>query len=78
MGVAKGRPLRAHLVTLMQTSLDKVRLHLDDADHLAEPATLFPHHPETLYLEIGFGGGEHLAELAGPIRMPGLSGLSPL
>ena len=76
-GRRKGRPLRAHLQSLMQTSLDKVRLHLDDADHLAKPASLFPHHPETLYLEIGFGGGEHLAQLAKANPVAGFIGAEP-
>jgi tRNA (guanine-N7-)-methyltransferase len=37
------------------------RLSLDISQPLSDPAGLFPNRPTALWLEIGFGSGEHLA-----------------
>jgi tRNA (guanine-N7-)-methyltransferase len=62
-GRRKGRPLRAHQSELMQTLLPRLAINL------ATPApedlgTLFASRPKNVRLEIGFGGGEHLAAQA--------------
>ncbi|MCC0042328.1 MAG: tRNA (guanosine(46)-N7)-methyltransferase TrmB [Rhodobiaceae bacterium] len=67
-GRRKGHPLRERQSDLFESLLP--RLAID----LARPAPcaladLFPHAPATLVLEIGFGGGEHLA--AGAQANPG-------
>jgi tRNA (guanine-N7-)-methyltransferase len=62
-GRRKGHPLRAHQAALMQSLLPALSLDL------ARPApqelgSLFPHPVTQVRLEIGFGGGEHLAAQA--------------
>ncbi len=44
---------------MLQTLLP--RLSPDVSHPIADIALLFPHRPSALWLEIGFGGGEHLA-----------------
>jgi tRNA (guanine-N7-)-methyltransferase len=58
-GRRKGKTLRPYQAGLMETLLVKVKV--DPAAGLSDPAALFPHRPDDLRLEIGFGGGEHLA-----------------
>jgi tRNA (guanine-N7-)-methyltransferase len=58
-GRRKGKALRPYQAGLMATLLPEIRV--DIAHGLGDPAALFPHRPDDLRLEIGFGGGEHLA-----------------
>jgi tRNA (guanine-N7-)-methyltransferase len=44
---------------------------------LAEPARLFPFEPRRVELEIGFGGGEHLADRAREAPATGFIGCEP-
>lgn len=62
-GRRKGRPLRKGQQQLIDTLLPRLAIALPEAGRL-EPRTLFPGKPSQIWLEIGFGGGEHLAELA--------------
>ena len=48
----------------MEELLPALRLDADDALRLAHPERLFAPPPAHMGLEIGFGGGEHLARLA--------------
>lgn len=58
-GRRRGHPLRARQQALLETTLP--RLALDPLDPLGS----FPGRPEELWLEVGFGGGEHaLAQIA--------------
>ncbi|KAF0231862.1 MAG: hypothetical protein FD175_423 [Beijerinckiaceae bacterium] len=61
-GRSKGKALRAAQVGRMATMLPA--LAIDVAALKDEPAALFSGQPEALMLEIGFGGGEHLAAMA--------------
>jgi tRNA (guanine-N7-)-methyltransferase len=61
-GRRRGKKLRAHQATLLNMALP--RLSLDISQPLSDPAGLFPNRPTALWLEIGFGGGEHLAAKA--------------
>jgi tRNA (guanine-N7-)-methyltransferase len=61
-GRRRGRHLGAHQTSLLNTLLP--RLSLDLALPIADPASLFPDRPSALWLEIGFGGGEHMAAQA--------------
>lgn len=78
-GRRKGKKLRpgqeARLASLLP------RLLLPDPrtgpEALADPAALFPHRPERIVLEIGFGGGEHLAHRAREDRGAGFIGVEP-
>lgn len=58
-GRRKGRPLRAKRTEVMETLLPQVRIDLLEAP--IDPATLFDHGPDAVWLEIGSGGGEHAA-----------------
>lgn len=62
-GRRKGRPLRKGQQHLIDTLLPGVTIALPEAGTL-DPRSLFPHKPDRIWLEIGFGGGEHLAEQA--------------
>src|SRR5210317_1964002 len=59
-GRRKGRPLRNTSKRLLEELLPAYVV----PDNTADPAKLFTHNPRKLYLEIGFGGGEHLAMVA--------------
>ena len=72
-GRRKGRPLRARKSSLMETLLPRLRIDLP----LPDPRTLFPFRPRALWLEIGFGGGEHLAAQAARHPDAGFIGCEP-
>ena len=72
-GRRKGRPLRKGQQQLIDTLLPRLAIALPDAGKL-DPRSLFPHNPAQVWLEIGFGGGEHLAEQARANREVGLIG----
>jgi len=63
-GRRKSRPLKPHQQKLMQDLLPAIQLTGDDAELLARPARLFAPPADHMGLEIGFGGGEHLARQA--------------
>jgi tRNA (guanine-N7-)-methyltransferase len=62
-GRRKGRPLRKGQQQLVDTLLPRVAIALPASGKL-DPRALFPHGLDRIWLEIGFGGGEHLAEQA--------------
>lgn len=74
-GRRKGHTLRAHHDDLMATLLPEIRVPVDET--LAKPQALFSHAPKEVWLEIGFGGGEHLAEQAARNPDVGLIGCEP-
>lgn len=59
-GRRQGRPLRGGLRMLLERRLPAMEIELPDRGQL-DPAALFSRPPRALWLEIGFGGGEHLA-----------------
>ena len=61
-GRRRGKKLSHQRNLLLHTLFP--RLSLDVSEPIANTACLFPNNPSTLWLEIGFGGGEHLAEEA--------------
>ncbi len=56
-GRRKGRPLRVGKTALMQTLLPRIKINLQDDLNLSK---LFGN-ANDVWLEVGFGGGEHLA-----------------
>lgn len=61
-GRRKGRPLRASMQRRLDEDLPGLRVPLDrTAEGGVDPRTWFPRSPRAVWLEIGFGGGEHLA-----------------
>lgn len=61
-GRRQGRPLRDSRKRLMETLLPALAISLEGKE--LDPATLFPPELRAIWLEIGFGGGEHLAAQA--------------
>jgi tRNA (guanine-N7-)-methyltransferase len=62
-GRRKGRPLRRGRLALFEGLLPRLTVPLGGAAAL-DPAALFEPRPAQVWLEIGFGGGEHLAHQA--------------
>jgi tRNA (guanine-N7-)-methyltransferase len=58
-GRRKGKKLRPHQASLLETLLP--RLAIDPSHPIADVAALFARKQTAISLEIGFGGGEHLA-----------------
>jgi len=73
-GRSKGKPLRSHQAKLVADLLQ--RLEVDPA-RLAAGAPLFGFAPRELWLEIGFGGGEHLIAQALAHPDVGIIGCEP-
>ena len=63
-GRRKGKALRPGHETLVQTLLPRLRIDLKPVDAPLAPAALFARPVTAIRLEIGFGGGEHLAHEA--------------
>lgn len=61
-GRRKGKPLKQTRLHLLETLLPRLAIPKPDAP--IAPATLFAHAPDRIWLEVGFGGGEHLADQA--------------
>ncbi|MEQ8357366.1 MAG: tRNA (guanine(46)-N(7))-methyltransferase TrmB [Kiloniellaceae bacterium] len=60
-GRRQGRPLRAGRRALLKETLPRLEIELPEDGRRLTLADLFDPLPERLFLEIGFGGGEHLA-----------------
>lgn len=60
-GRRQGRPLRAGRKALLDAALPQLEIALPQEGEVLDPAALFDPAPRKLFLEIGFGGGEHLA-----------------
>jgi tRNA (guanine-N7-)-methyltransferase len=72
-GRRRGRPLRAGQRGLVDGLLPRVSLALPASGAL-DPGALFASPPTDIWVEIGFGGGEHLAAQAAAHRDIGLLG----
>jgi tRNA (guanine-N7-)-methyltransferase len=76
-GRRHGRRLRASQQRLLDTVLPGIAVGPDDAPRCAAPASLFAAAVDDLWLEIGFGAGEHLAEQAARHPAVGFIGAEP-
>ncbi|MGF1641212.1 MAG: tRNA (guanine(46)-N(7))-methyltransferase TrmB [Rhodospirillales bacterium] len=63
-GRRRGRRLRAGRTELLTTLLPRLRIELPPADRACDPRTLFDRRVTAVWLEVGFGAGEHLAAQA--------------
>ena len=62
-GRRRGRPLREGQRTLTEALLPQLSIALPASGSL-DPGALFQFEPRAVWLELGFGGGEHLVEQA--------------
>lgn len=74
-GRAVGKPLRSRQAGLVETLLPRVAIKVPERGEI-DLAALFPE-AEDFALEIGFGGGEHLAFQAGRAPKTGFMGAEP-
>jgi tRNA (guanine-N7-)-methyltransferase len=72
-GRRKGRPLRKGQQSHIDALLPRLAIELPESGEL-DPRALFPQPPQEAWLEIGFGGGEHLAEQARANPQAGIIG----
>jgi tRNA (guanine-N7-)-methyltransferase len=73
-GRHKGPKLSAHQATLVETLLPRVKVHLREN---TDPAEYFGDDLDDVWLEIGFGAGEHLLWQAGHHQNIGIIGAEP-
>jgi len=77
-GRRKGNRLSDHKQGLMETLLPAISIDLSQTKPKSlDPSGLFPQQPQTIWLEIGFGKGEHLAWQAKANPNAGLIGCEP-
>ena len=76
-GRRKGRPLRAGRAALMAELLPRIEVTIPAGDGTLDPATLFDPPPGEIWLEVGFGAGEHLAAQALAHPQVGFVGCEP-
>jgi len=74
-GRRRGRPLRANRQALVDRLLPRLAIDLDNMP--GDPAALFSVPVRDLWLEVGFGGGEHLFRQASQHRDIGFIGCEP-
>jgi tRNA (guanine-N7-)-methyltransferase len=74
-GRSKGKTLRQLQAAALAEGLARFALSLPDAE--VDLASLFPGGPRAIRLEIGFGGGEHLAHRASENPDVGFIGVEP-
>lgn len=76
-GRRKGKRLRAEQEQRLAALLPALRVTLPPAGGRLDPAVLFTRNPDEIRLEIGFGGGEHLAAQAEAHPEIGFIGCEP-
>jgi tRNA (guanine-N7-)-methyltransferase len=76
-GRRQGPKLRPGLRRLIEERLPAVGVSVDPAGAALDPAALFADRPRRAWLEIGFGGGEHLAAQAAAHPDVGFLGVEP-
>jgi tRNA (guanine-N7-)-methyltransferase len=74
-GRRKGKALRSHQAQLIDELLPRLALNL--ATPVADARALFPRPVSDVWLEIGFGGGEHLIRVGAERPDTGLIGCEP-
>ena len=73
-GRRSGKSLRRNALGLMDDLLPRLAIAAPEPAERLDPASLFPHPVREVWLEVGFGGGEHLASLAEANPHTGLIG----
>ena len=73
-GRRRGRPLRSGRAALIEGLLPELAIPAPAAGETLDPRQLFPHPIDAVWLEVGFGAGEHLAAQAEAHRSTGFIG----
>ncbi len=73
-GRRQGRPLRVNARTLVDSLLPRLAIAEPAPGERIDPQGLFPRPVREVWLEVGFGGGEHLAAQAAAHRDVGIIG----
>ncbi len=76
-GRRKGKPIRASRQRLMDELLPQVRLYMPPTGMPFNWKEVFGINPREVWLEVGFGGGEHVAELSLTYPDVGFVGAEP-
>jgi tRNA (guanine-N7-)-methyltransferase len=76
-GRRKGKALRPGQAERIEQLLPQLRVPLPAQAASLDPGTLFPTRPAEIWLESGFGGGEHLAHQARSHPEVGFIGIEP-
>jgi tRNA (guanine-N7-)-methyltransferase len=76
-GRRRGRPLRAGRAAALTKDLPWLAVVLPAPPGWLDPPALFPRKPREVWLEVGFGGGEHLVARAQANPDIGLIGCEP-
>ena len=76
-GRRKGHRLSARKESLLREVFPKIRIDLDATNILLDPQLLFDFRPKEVWLEIGFGGGEHIAYQSQANPDIGIIGVEP-
>lgn len=76
-GRRKGKPIKGSRQKLIDDLLPKVVLKQPENGQQIDLSTLFEIKPTEVWLEVGFGGGEHVAELALQYPTVGFIGAEP-
>jgi len=63
-GRRKGHPLRPAQQRVLEALLPRLRVPLPDPGGTLDPLSLFPRGTRAVWLEVGFGAGEHLVQQA--------------
>ena len=76
-GRRRGRRLRGAQQAVLDDVVPGLEIAPDDTRRPIDPGTLFEHPVREVWLEVGFGAGEHLLEQAAANRDVGLIGCEP-
>ncbi len=76
-GRRHGRALRSGQQRVIDTLLPRLRIDLPDDDKTLDPFALFPQRPQDVWIEVGFGAGEHMAAQAVANPRVGFIGCEP-
>ena len=76
-GRRKGHRLSARKESLLREVFPKIRIDLDATNIPLDPQLLFNFRPKEVWLEIGFGSGEHIAYQSQANPDIGIIGVEP-
>lgn len=76
-GRRKGKAIKSSKMKLLEDLLPRLKPVLPEAGSFFDMEKFFGIHPQEIWLEVGFGGGEHIAELALRNKDVGFLGAEP-